>query len=113
MMVFNKRNPGKIIFWLFCIAIIPTFSFAQDKEQLIKADSNATVTADVDTVTKKVKKVNVYSPRKAAIRSAILPGLGQIYNRKYWKLPIVYGALGTTAAVFFYNLKNYKDTKFA
>ncbi len=55
----------------------------------------------------------VFSPRKAAILSAILPGLGQIYNKKYWKLPIVYGAMGTCAGIFFYNLKNYRDTRFA
>lgn len=54
-----------------------------------------------------------HSPKKAAIRSAILPGWGQIYNKKYWKLPIVYGALGTCAGVFFYNLSNYRDTRFA
>lgn len=54
-----------------------------------------------------------HSPRTAAIRSAILPGLGQIYNKKYWKLPIVYGALGVCTGVFIYNLNNYKDTRFA
>jgi uncharacterized protein DUF5683 len=54
-----------------------------------------------------------HSPRKAAIRSAILPGWGQIYNKKYWKLPIVYGGLGAVGAVFVYNLKNYRDTRFA
>ncbi|MFM2116861.1 MAG: hypothetical protein EB025_00775 [Chitinophagaceae bacterium] len=54
-----------------------------------------------------------HSPKKAAIRSAILPGLGQIYNKKYWKLPIVYGALGASGAIFFYNLTNYQDTRFA
>ena len=54
-----------------------------------------------------------HSPRKAAIRSALVPGLGQIYNKKYWKLPIVYGALGASGAVFVYNLTNYRDTRFS
>jgi Family of unknown function (DUF5683) len=54
-----------------------------------------------------------HSPRVAAIRSAIFPGLGQIYNKKYWKLPIVYGALGTCAGIFIFNLDNYKNTRFA
>jgi hypothetical protein len=57
--------------------------------------------------------LNTHSPRKAAIRSALLPGWGQIYNKRYWKLPIVYGALGTTAYVFVYNLRTYKELKFA
>jgi hypothetical protein len=52
-------------------------------------------------------------PRNAAIRSAILPGLGQIYNKAYWKLPIVYGALGVTGYIFFDNLKTYREYRFA
>src|SRR6476660_5795354 len=53
-----------------------------------------------------------HSPRKAAIRSAIIPGWGQIYNRKYWKVPIVWGALGVTAVIFVNNLHTYEDLKF-
>ncbi|HEV7621059.1 MAG TPA: DUF5683 domain-containing protein, partial [Flavisolibacter sp.] len=54
-----------------------------------------------------------HSPKKAALRSAIFPGLGQIYNKKYWKLPIIYGGLATSAYVFFFNLGTYKDLQFA
>lgn len=61
----------------------------------------------IDTTIKK------HSPRIAAIRSAIVPGLGQIYNKKYWKLPIVYGALGVTGYIFFDNLKTYREYRFA
>lgn len=97
---------------IFFTLLIPCISFAQEKEVLKSADSLKTVTVVVDsTEGNKVKKVNVYNPRKAALRSAILPGWGQIYNKKYWKLPIVYGALGTSAGVFFFNLKTYKDTR--
>jgi hypothetical protein len=62
----------------------------------------------IDSATKRI-----YSPKKAAMLSAILPGLGQIYNKKYWKLPIVYAAMGISGGIFFYNLNNYRDTRFA
>jgi hypothetical protein len=54
-----------------------------------------------------------HSPRTAAIRSALFPGLGQIYNKKYWKLPLVWGAVGITGGIFNYNLKEYRKVRFA
>lgn len=47
------------------------------------------------------------SPSKAAFYSAVLPGLGQIYNKKYWKAPIVWGAMGTSIYFYLDNNKEY------
>lgn len=48
---------------------------------------------------------------KAALRSAIIPGWGQAYNKKYWKMPIVYGALAIPVLTFRYNEQWYQKTK--
>ncbi len=52
-----------------------------------------------------------HSPKKAVILSAILPGTGQIYNRSYWKLPIVYGAMGTMGYFIYSGTKQHKKFK--
>ncbi|MEY2997004.1 MAG: hypothetical protein RIQ82_383 [Bacteroidota bacterium] len=49
---------------------------------------------------------NALAPAKAAFFSAVLPGLGQAYNKKYWKIPIVYGGIAT--GVYFYQ-RNTED----
>jgi hypothetical protein len=58
-----------------------------------------------------VKIVPKHDPKKATIRSAILPGWGQAYNREYWKIPIVYGAIGIPAGFYVFNDTWYKRTK--
>lgn len=57
-----------------------------------------------DTVFENSISYDPLSPSKAAFYSAILPGLGQAYNKKYWKIPFVYAALGS--GVYFYSLNN-------
>lgn len=54
-----------------------------------------------------------HSPNKAMIFSAVLPGLGQAYNKKYWKIPIVYAGMGTTLYFFNYNNILHKEYKLA
>lgn len=59
-----------------------------------------------------VKVEKLHSPRKATIMSAVCPGLGQIYNKKYWKLAIIYPAMGGLTYGFLWNhsyFKVYRD----
>ncbi len=50
----------------------------------------------------------MHSPRKATILSAVIPGAGQIYNRKYWKLPVLYAGFAGTAYLINYNHSKYR-----
>ena len=56
---------------------------------------------------------NHHSPHKASFYSAILPGLGQTYNKKYWKLPILYAGVGALGYAIHFNTKYYKKYKSA
>lgn len=96
-----------LILLLLCFG----FGLAQDKEE---KTSDIEVGDEVlvldDTVTR--KPLDPLSPSRAAFYSAILPGLGQAYNKRYWKIPIVYAAIGT--GVYFYirndnELDRYRD----
>lgn len=57
--------------------------------------------------TLKSNNIDPLTPAKAAFYSAILPGLGQAYNKKYWKIPIVYGAMGISLYYYIDSNKNY------
>ncbi len=56
-----------------------------------------------DSIIVKRKPINPLAPSKAAFYSAVLPGLGQIYNKRYWKVPIVYGVIGGSAYAYVWN----------
>ncbi len=79
-----------------------------DAAPLSKADS---IKSSKKSILAADTSLGKHNPRKATFRSLVIPGWGQAYNKKYWKIPIVYGALGTTAAIFIYNLKTYKSLK--
>ncbi|MBK8088594.1 MAG: hypothetical protein IPK31_11930 [Chitinophagaceae bacterium] len=83
---------------------------AQTKDTSIQLGGGTVLKADTIIQTKK-DSAKAHSPRKATIRSAIIPGWGQAYNKKYWKIPIVYAALGTAAGFFIYNNKEYISSR--
>lgn len=54
----------------------------------------------IDTLVSTKRKLNPLAPAKAGFYSAAIPGLGQIYNKRYWKAPIVWGIIGTSAYAY-------------
>lgn len=81
--------------------------------ETIFSQSDSIVKNNPDTlIYKGGKEITTFSKKKkssgrAALFSAVLPGAGQVYNGKYWKVPIVYSALGTAAFLFQFNNKQY------
>jgi len=63
---------------------------------------------DKDLVQTNSYKIDPLSPARAAFYSAVIPGLGQAKNKKYWKIPILYAAIGTGAYFYLDNNKVYK-----
>ncbi len=58
-----------------------------------------------------IKEKKPHSPGKASLLSTFVPGAGQIYNKKYWKVPVVYAAIGTPLYFALSNQKNFNDFK--
>jgi hypothetical protein len=92
--------------WIFLSTAIG-IAQNRDSAKLKAKDSLATV-VKTDSIPKPR-----HNPRKASIRSAIIPGWGQAYNKKYWKIPIVYTAVGIPGYLFFYNKSWYNKTQAA
>lgn len=72
----------------------------------VKAQTSIPQLTSEDVI--KAEGYNPLSPARAAFYSAILPGLGQVYNKDYWKLPFVYGAMATSMYYFSINNETYK-----
>lgn len=82
------------------------FTFSQEIKPIDSVKTEEQVVEDIEKAN--VKTVQKYNPTKAGLYSAVLPGLGQYYNKKYWKIPIVWGAIGTGVGVILYNDKVYR-----
>lgn len=96
----NKPLTFLLVCFLFSI-----FGFAQ-----VQKDSTVSTTIDELKLDKAIitkREIDPLRPSIAAFYSAILPGLGQAYNKKYWKIPIVVGAIATGIVVHDFNNKQY------
>jgi len=88
----------KLLYTVFFFLCSFSLVFGQDDELKIIKDSTV--------VAKKIvysQGIDPLSPARAAFYSAVLPGLGQIYNKKYWKVPIVWAGIGTGVGFYIYN----------
>lgn len=96
MLLFKLK---KAVFILFLFGLLIP-SFAQEKDSIsVSQDSMRNV--------RSTHKKNYSAPRKASIMSAIIPGLGQAYNKKYWKIPVIYAGLAGFGYLFFDSNKEY------
>ena len=86
-----------LFFGLFFSQEIKPFDTIKTEKQVVEEIEKA----NVSTIQK-------YNPTKAGLYSAVFPGLGQYYNKKYWKIPIVWGAVGTGVGIIVYNDKQYR-----
>jgi hypothetical protein len=99
--VINLKS-GNRIFLVIILAFFSLSLYGQNNT----IDSPQFKKAEIDTI-------QPHSPKKAAIYSAILPGLGQGYNKKYWKIPIIYAGFGTIGYFIGWNNRYYKTYKTA
>ena len=109
----NKYGAALLLVW------ISLTSYSQSTST-VKASIDSTLVSKetniIDTLTRRERRlmrartsreIDPLSPSKAAFYSALVPGLGQVYNKRYWKVPIVYGAIGSGIYFYDWNKKEY------
>jgi len=106
----------KIFLLVFCFCIANMVAFSQKKDTMIikQNDSVLLKTHSKDSLSKKdIVTKKPFDPGKASLYSAIFPGLGQFYNKKYWKVPLAWAAVGIPTYTFFFNRKFYTRARYA
>ena len=88
------------LFLLLFLTITSVNLFGQ-KDNSLKIESK-------DSIATKPYSIDPLSPAKAAFYSAVLPGLGQGFNKQYWKIPVIYAGLATGISFYSYENNQYK-----
>ncbi len=97
-LIFSQVNPNDTI---------RVENLPKDSIPAAKPQSESQILGEIDQKNAPAT-VQKFSPTKAGLYSAVLPGFGQYYNKKYWKIPIVWGAVGTGVGIALWNDKQYK-----
>ncbi|WP_232520837.1 DUF5683 domain-containing protein [Flagellimonas nanhaiensis] len=112
-----SKNPWLLFFSLLCLHLGISQEEKREEEQQHPAEIDSLAQnlegkgITLEEVTYKKKRINPLAPSKAAFYSAVFPGLGQIYNKRYWKVPLVYGAIGTGIYVYSFNNTEYRKAR--
>lgn len=106
--------------FVFVFVLGLSFSLAQETDSIPptkKTDSLKTNLKQeglvIEEVTYQDNPINPLAPSKAAFLSAMLPGMGQAYNKRYWKVPIVWAAMGTSIYAYSFNNTEYRRVRTA
>lgn len=108
--MFFKKNTFVFIFVFTCFT-----TFAQNevvKDSIVNFEQDSLLVKKKNLLgrilEKKEREYNPLAPSRAAFYSAIFPGMGQAYNRKYWKTPIVWAGLAIPTYYYLQNNEDYK-----
>ena len=110
---------------LIVVSYMPVHTFAQSDKVVVKSDTGSIhpytiynkankAAAQIDTTFVELPdsiREKEHSPTKATLMSAALPGLGQFYNKKYWKIPIVYAGVGVLGYCIYFYANEYSTYK--
>ncbi len=94
------RRAYLLVLFLITAVTLPA-QVSQDSASVLSQDTLSR--KEQRQLRRQQRQINPLAPSKAAFYSAVLPGLGQVYNGRYWKVPIVYAALGTGVYAYTYN----------
>jgi hypothetical protein len=97
---------------LLSFSALPAFSQRADTAMAVMINDTVFKLANGDYMvadTLQVTPMKPKSPSKALMFALVLPGLGQAYNGKYYKIPIVWGALGVAGYAIVFNTNQYRD----